>query len=81
MKFETTHEYHTSCMNLMWFYDMLWLETEDNDNIRLHGVKLKDLVRLFTNVMVHKYPDIASLAPYDLEQLKQLKTFFAKLDV
>ena len=81
MKFQTTHEYHDGCMNLMWFDDMLWLETDDNDNIQMHGVELKHIVRMFNNVMVNKYPDIASLAPHDLEQIKSLKTYFAKLDV
>ena len=81
MKFETTHEYHIDCMNLMWFDDMIWLETEDNDNIRLQGVKLQHLVRLFTNVFCNKYPDIASLQSYDKQQLKQLKDWFEKLDV
>ena len=81
LKFETSHEYHTACMNLMWWDDMLYYETEDNDNIQLHGVELKHLVRLFNNVLVNKYPDLASLAPYDLQQIKSLKTYFEKLDV
>ena len=81
LKFETSHEYHTSCMNLMWWDDMLYYETEDNDNIQIHGVELKHLVRLMNNVLTKKYPDIATLAPYDKQGLKELKDWFEKLDV
>lgn len=81
MKFETSHEYHTKCMNLMWWDDMLYYETEDNDNIQIHGVELKHLVRLMNNVLTKKYPDIAKLQPYDTQGLKELKVWFEKLDV
>ena len=81
LKFETSHEYHTKCMNLMWWDDMLYYETEDNDNIQIHGVELKHLVRLMNNVLTKKYPDIAKLTDYDKQGLKELKVWFEKLDV
>jgi len=61
--------------------DMLVLETDDNDYIHLHGVEIGDLLQLFRNSFVSKYPDLTNLKPFELSNLKELKSYFEKLDV
>jgi len=60
---------------------MLVLETDDNDWIHLHGVEIGDLLQLFRNTFVSKYPDLTNLKPFERNNLKELKSYFEKLDV
>jgi hypothetical protein len=61
--------------------DMLVLETDDSDWIHLHGVEIGDLLQLFRNTFVSKYPDLTNLKPFERSNLKELKSYFEKLDV
>ena len=61
--------------------DMLVLETDDSDWIHLHGVEIGDLLQLFRNTFVSKYPDLTNLKPFELNNLKELKSYFEILDV
>ena len=81
LSFNTTHEYHVDCMNLMHWDDMLVLETNDNDWLHIHGVKIGDLLQLFRNTFVSKYPDLTNLEAFERSNLKELKSYFEKLDV
>ena len=81
LSFNTTHEYHVDCTNLMHWDDMLALEADDNDWIHIHGVKIGDLVQLFRYAFVMKYPDLTNLEAFELSNLKDLKSYFEKLDV
>ena len=68
-------------MNLMHWDDMLVLESDDHDYIHIHGVEIGDLLQLFRNTFVSKYPDLTNLKPFERSNLKELKSYFEKLDV
>jgi L-ribulose-5-phosphate 3-epimerase UlaE len=61
--------------------DMLVLESDDHDYIHIHGVEIGDLLQLFRNSFVSKYPDLTNLKPFERNNLKELKSYFEKLDV